>query len=94
MAEITLCIWYHADPGLEPQLRIWLVHVRDHLGYTGTLFRRDTGEKTTFMEMYALADPDALTRIEALAANQPWITRLQSQRRCEAFMPIFRSGVD
>jgi Domain of unknown function (DUF4936) len=88
--DAVIYIWYHAEAALEPELHAWLIRVRDRLGYAGALFRRDTPEKTTFMEVYGHVDPAAAERIEALAAAQPWKAALQSPRRCEAFVPVFR----
>ena len=91
MPDTSLYIWYHADPGLEPALRAWLVLVRDRLGYAGCLLRRDSEGKTTFMEIYEHVEPAAQERIENLAAGQSWITKLHSPRRCEAFMPVLHT---
>jgi hypothetical protein len=91
MPEASLYIWYHADPGLEPALRTWLALVRDRLGYAGSLLRRDSDGKTTFMEVYEHVGPAAAARIEDLAAGQAWITGLHSPRRCEAFLPLLRT---
>lgn len=90
MPELNLYIWYYADPELEPELRTWLRLVRDQLGYPGSLLYRGTGERKTFMEVYENVDAAAEARIEALAAKQPWQSRLQSDRRCEAFVPVFQ----
>jgi hypothetical protein len=91
MPDTSLYIWYHADPDLEPELRNWIVQVGDVLGYGGSLFRRDTPGKTTFMEVYEHVTPEAAARIENLAAGQSWITKLHSPRRCEAFMPVLHT---
>lgn len=91
MPDTSLYIWYHADPGLEPVLRAWLVLVRDRLGYTGSLLRRDSEDKTTFMETYEHVAPEAAAQIENLAAAQSWIAKLNSPRRCEAFITVLHS---
>lgn len=88
MAEASLFVWYHAEPGLETSLRRWLTEVERGLGYRGALFRRDEGGRTTYMEVYGEVDAAAAARIEALAARQPWIGRLAGPRRCEAFVPV------
>jgi hypothetical protein len=91
MPETSLYIWYHADPALEPALHAWLGLVRDRLGYAGGLLRRDSEDKTTYMETYEHVGPEAAARIEALAAAQSWFTDLHSPRRCEAFMPLLHT---
>ena len=92
MPDVSLYVWYHADPDLEPELRDWITQVRDLLGYAGNLFRRDTPGKTTFMEVYEHVEPAAQERIETLASEQAWISRLHGPRHCEAFVSVQRAG--
>jgi len=81
-----LFIWYHADAGLEPELKDWLESVRSQLGVQCSLYIRRNTSQTTFMEVFPHATPTTLARVEALADKTPCFDNIC--RRCESFEKI------
>ncbi|HXH72303.1 MAG TPA: DUF4936 family protein [Mariprofundaceae bacterium] len=91
MPEASAFIWYHAEASLQSQLLGWLQQVESRFGVRGQLFVRHAPEKTTFMELYDSVESATLVQIEALAARQPWIDRMQSPRHAECFNKVERN---
>ena len=76
-------IWYHAPATLEPALQQWLHQVQQTIGITGTLYKREGEEETTFMECYHHISKAQIEQIEALATEHATMQTLH--RHCETF---------
>ena len=77
-----LFIWYHADAGLAPELRIWLQRVQAKLGVQGSLYIRRGTSQTTFMEVFSHVEPTIAAHIETLAGETRCFDGIERRTEC------------